>query len=174
MPSSSGQGGQAPPSMGAPRGPVLGVGVQPGASGVVRARQVIIVGAGGELLVYSPAAAANQLIASIAGADFTDAYGNAGFQGIASYNNNGTFYSATVMNGGDIAWYQASAEAGPWNLEADIGFGFVSGTGGFLTIGSTAGQLQLGFDGGVIPQPTPSATVAAVIAALQACGIFFP
>jgi hypothetical protein len=162
--------------MGAPRGPQLGVGVQPGASGVVRARQVIIVGTGGELLVYSPAAGPNTLIASIAGADFTDSYQNAGFQGIASYNNNGAFFSATVLNGGSANWYEAPTEAGPWNLEAGIGFGFVSGTGGFLTIGSTAGQLQLGFNGGVIPQTGASGitTLAQLVAALEAAGILEP
>jgi hypothetical protein len=179
MPSSSAGGGGIPPRpLNQPATRALEVGVQAGTSlGVVRARQVIITGDGGELLVYSPAAGFGNLIASIAGDDFTDPYGNAGFEGLASYTDNaGVFRSAEVINGGVTTWYEADTAAGPWNSQASIGFGFTSGQGGFLVIGGLELQLALGGGNGVIPQAGGSGitTVAGVVAALEAMGLLTP
>lgn len=172
-----GSGGLPPRPVNVPTTRALQVGVQAGTSlPVVRARQVIIIGTAGELLVYSPAAAAGNLIASVAAADFTDPYGNAGLAGVASYADNGTFVSASVMFGGTINWYQAGTAAGPWNIEAGIGFGFVSGQGGFLTLQGLELQSTLGAASGVIPQAGGSSitTVAGVVAVLEAMGLLAP
>lgn len=178
MPSASrpGAGGLQPRPVNVPVSAPVGVGVQPGTSAIVVARKVIIIGSGGELLVYTPAAAFGNLAYSIADAPFTDQYGNAGLGGATSYENNGTFYSAESIDGGNTTWYQAATAAGPWNVEASIGFGFVSGQGGFLIIGGLELQLSLNGGSGVIPQAGGSGitTVAQVVAALEAMGLLTP
>lgn len=60
--------------------------ISPSSGDVVRAREVIIIGTGGLLLVYSPTAGTGDLIASIAGAAGTDQYGNTYVQGFGSYD----------------------------------------------------------------------------------------
>lgn len=60
--------------------------ISPSSGDIVRAREVIIIGTGGLVLVYDPAAAAGDLIASIAGNATTDQYGNTVVQGIVSYD----------------------------------------------------------------------------------------
>lgn len=71
-----GLGGQQPPPQNSAPAGQLTPGIQPGASGQVVAQRVIIIGTGGELLVYSPAAGAGNLILSIAGSAGTDSFGN--------------------------------------------------------------------------------------------------
>src|SRR5215472_17197759 len=85
-------------------------GVQPGTTGQIIATRVIIVGANGDLLVYSslPPAAGN-LIASISGAGGTDAAGNHFVSGVASYA--ATF--AASLNAGFVQFYTGSL-AGGW------------------------------------------------------------
>lgn len=72
-----GLGGQQPPPQNSAPAGQLTPGIQPGASGQVVASRVIIIGTGGELLVYSPTAGAGNLILSIAGNAGTDPFGNA-------------------------------------------------------------------------------------------------
>jgi hypothetical protein len=81
MPGSEGLGGVVP-AANAPSGPVAGIGVQPGTSSRIVASQVIIIGTGGQLLVYSPTAGAGNLITSISGSATTDTYGDAVPQGV--------------------------------------------------------------------------------------------
>jgi hypothetical protein len=70
-----------------------------GAAGTVRARKVIIVGSGGQLLVYSPTAAVNNLTYSVAGAVGTDPYGNVFLAGSTVYFTDGAgHYFAISMN----------------------------------------------------------------------------
>jgi hypothetical protein len=176
-PSSPGAGGLQPRPVNAAVNRAVQVGVQPGINlGVVRARQVIIAGPGEALLVYSPAAGFGNLETSVAADDFTDQYGNAGLAGTVSYEDNGTFFSAVAIDGGNLTWYEAATAAGPWNEEASIGFGFVSGQGGFLVIGGLELQLSLNGGSGVIPQAGGSSitTVAGVVAALEAMGLLTP
>ena len=71
-----GLGGQQPPPQNAAPAQQLVPGVQPGATGQVVASRVIIIGTGGELLVYTPTAAAGNLLVSIAGSAGTDSFGN--------------------------------------------------------------------------------------------------
>lgn len=83
-----GAGGQVPPRPDQKAIPQPAVPVSPGGN-VVRASKVIIIGSAGELLVYSPTAAAGNLIASIAGQSGTDPYGNTFEEGIAAYVTTG-------------------------------------------------------------------------------------
>lgn len=84
------------------------------------------------------------LVQSITGADGTDAYGNAYIAGTATYANNGTFWSAVVVDNGVVTWYKATSEAGPWTSEAGIGFSWNSLTGGGLTFTGAAGNDMTG------------------------------
>jgi hypothetical protein len=97
--------------------PGIGAG---GAAGTVRATKVIIIGSGGELLVYSPTAAAGNLIASIAGANGTDTYGNAFVQGVTSYQAPGVGV-ASGLQGGQIQLYTGPVSgAGPWTSQFSL------------------------------------------------------
>lgn len=80
-----GLGGQQPPPQNAAPAQQPVPGVTPGVSGQIVASRVIIIGSGGELLVYSPTAGAGNLIASIAGMPGTDSFGNAFVEGVAAY-----------------------------------------------------------------------------------------
>ena len=71
-----GLGGQQPPPQNAAPAAPLVPGVQPGTSSQVVASRVIIIGTGGELLVYSPTAGAGNLLLSVAGSAGTDSFGN--------------------------------------------------------------------------------------------------
>lgn len=71
-----GLGGQQPAPQNSAPAAQLTPGVTPGSTGQVVATRVIIIGPGGELLVYSPTAGAGNLILSIAGSAGTDAFGN--------------------------------------------------------------------------------------------------
>lgn len=151
-------------------------GVAAGNSNIIRARQVIIVGTGGEVLVYSPAQAASDLIASIAGAAFTDQPGNQGLAGVADYSNSGgvavqlanggiAFYGGSLAGG----WTQQSTISGPVNLQVNaatgqlqlVGSSGVAVTGAFTVNGNT--KVQNGDNGGVTSGP--SGTVNAFPAA---------
>jgi hypothetical protein len=81
-----GAGGTPPRPLQAPQA-VTSAAVQPGTSGAVVAQQVIIIGTGGELLVYSPTAGPGNLIASISGSSAltTDSFGNGVMPGISAY-----------------------------------------------------------------------------------------
>jgi hypothetical protein len=107
-------GQQSPPQNAAPAGQLV-PGVQPGVSSQIIASRVIIIGTGGELLVYSPTAASGNLIASIAGAATTDSFGDNVLQGNASYG--ATF--AAALNAGFVQFYTGSL-AGGWTVSATI------------------------------------------------------
>lgn len=134
---------------------------------LIVANKVIIEGTNGELLVYSGTPAFGNLIASIAGADFTDGLGNAGLEGIVSYipaTGTGGAYAAVLAEAG-LLFYEAATEAGPWSEQAGIGpGGYGSGQLGFITQG--------GLGGGVIPQTGVPETTAGIYSALVAAGIF--
>jgi hypothetical protein len=115
-----GAGGLAAPGN-APRGPVPVPGVQPGTAGQVVASRVTIIGTGGQLLVYSPVAAAGNLLFSVAAKPGTDQYKNAFLAGAASYTQKTpTSFTAVVLVSGGITFYSASASAGPWTTTASI------------------------------------------------------
>jgi hypothetical protein len=105
----------------APRGPAPVPGVQPGAQAQVIASRVVIVGTGGQLLVYSPVAAAGNLIFSVAAKPGTDQYKNAFLAGAASYTQEtaSSFVAVALVSGG-ITFYSAAAAAGPWTTTASI------------------------------------------------------
>jgi hypothetical protein len=131
-----GLGGQQVAPVNAPAGQATPIGVTPGTTGLVIARQVIIIGSGGQLLVYSPTAAAGNLIASIAGAAGTDTYGNKYLAGFTTYG--GT--DAMQMETGDITFYTGSLAAG-WTQSAQIflntGVIELITTGGVITANNT-------------------------------------
>lgn len=108
-------------------------GVAAGNPSTIRARQVIIVGPSQQLLVYTPTAAAGNLVESIASAAFVDQFGNHGLPGNASYA--ATF--ATTAAAGFVAFYSGSLAAG-WTLQSSVA-GDVAGN---LQVNAT-GQLQL-------------------------------
>ena len=95
---------------------------------------------------YSPSEAAGNLVASITNNTGTDTFGNAYLSGVTSYTNNGSFYSASSMNGGIIDWYKSTTEAGPWTAQAGIGFNWVNGVGGGLELTDTGIGTQIGGD----------------------------
>jgi hypothetical protein len=107
--------------------------------------QIIITGPGGGVYTYSPAPGAGTLVASggLAAAG-TDAYGNATLAGYTTYvNNNPAFHNwtATSLQNGQVAVYQATTEAGPWALLTSISIGQNSSLGPstHLDIGSGGG-----------------------------------
>lgn len=111
-----GTGGLVPPPINAPAGAPIPVGVQPGTTGQVVARRVIIIGTGGELLVYTPTAGAGTLINSVAGAATTDNYGNNVLSGSATYGPG----FATSMQAGIVQFYTGSL-AGGWTAAGSVG-----------------------------------------------------
>lgn len=128
---------------------------------------------GPDAFFYDPDPGFGNLLTSVSGADGVDEFGNAFIAGTASYQDNGAFWSAVVLQGGSVAWYKATGPAGPWSSQAAIGFTFNALTGGGLNFTSPAGFT--GNVGGIpfqVPVPTPSASAAAIIAALQQAGIF--
>jgi len=105
--------GQQPPPLNAPPAQEVGIGVQAGAPPNTF-RRVVIIGAGGLLLVYSPTAGLGNLIASIAGAPGTDTYGNAYVEGITSYEAPGVGVAAGLASGELILYSGPVSGAGPW------------------------------------------------------------
>lgn len=86
--------------------------------------QVIIAGGvGSGLFVYSPAAGANTLTASIVATAGTDPYGNTVLAGEATYNL-GSPWSATVVDGQGLTYYinTASGESGSWTQSGQLHF----------------------------------------------------
>lgn len=79
------------------------------------ANTVVIEGSNGYLLVYSGSPEAGNLIASIAGEAFTDAYGNNVLQGVGSYQAS----FASALNAGSVEFYTGSLSGG-WSLAGEI------------------------------------------------------
>lgn len=84
------------------------------------------------------------LTQSVTEASGTDAYGNAYIAGTATYANNGSFWSAVVVDSGVVTWYMATGPGGPWTSEAGIGFNFNALTGGGLQFTGPAGNGMTG------------------------------
>lgn len=120
MPSPSGAGGLVAAGN-APRPPVVTPGVQPGSQGQVVASRVLIIGTGGELLIYSPTAAAGNLIGSDAAQPGVDGFMNAFLAGRSSYTQIMTgVYRAVSLVGGGVSFYSAASFAGPWTTTGSI------------------------------------------------------
>jgi len=106
---------------------------------VLRAGNTIINPAG--MFSYEPSPGAGNLVSSAGAVSAgTDQYGNAYLDGQVTYSSNaGLFWSALQNNGGELTWYEAASEAGPWTSEAGIGFSFNNITGGGLIFNTPAG-----------------------------------
>lgn len=121
---------------------------------------------------YSAAPALGNLILSIAKAGGTDASGNAYLAGLANYTNiGGTFY-AVVTNAGEVAYYTAASEAGPWTLHVVEHFNPASGFLGLgpagapllevgdnviaTTVRTNGVNLQIGLGGVIVAEPPGS------------------
>ena len=120
MPPPSGAGGLVAAGN-APRPPVVTPGVQPGAQAQLVASRVLIIGTGGELLIYSPTAAAGNLIGSDAAQPGSDQFGNAWLAGRASYTQiSPGMYRAEALVSGGVSFYSAASFAGPWTSTGSI------------------------------------------------------
>jgi len=137
-----GAGGLQRPPVNQPAGQATPVGVQPGVQNGVF-RRVTIIGSGGELLVYSPTAAAGNLIASVAGAAFTDQYKNIGLAGVASYDQ--AAGQASALFAAQVLYYTGSLTAG-WVQ-----------VGGVSLINTN--ELELDFPHGVVLNTSASASI---------------
>jgi hypothetical protein len=148
--------------------------VPPGSStGIVRAREVIVSGSNGGVFVYSGKPAAGNMIASITGSAGTDSYGNSYYAGLSSYSTLGGFPSAININGGGISFYQATSSIPPYDYNVLVGGLGQNATPQFQLVAYQSFQLESpGVNNTTLPQPPPAATPAAIIAALQAAGIF--
>jgi hypothetical protein len=102
---------------------------------------VTIIGSGGELFVYSPTAAAGNLIASIAAAAGTDQFGNNFLAGVASY---ASAFAGTLQSG-SVQFYTGSL-AGGWVIgpvvQTDSGGDMILSTSGTTTIISATTTLN--------------------------------
>ena len=80
--------------------------VGPSPASAVRARTVVIAGAGGALFVYSGPPALGNLIASITGVAGTDSFGNVYLAGVSSYAHIGATPSTAIrFAGGSINYF---------------------------------------------------------------------
>lgn len=158
-----GAGGQVPPRPDQQTQQAQPVPVSPG-GGQIIARKVTIIGSGGELLVYSPAAAAGDLIASIAGMSFTDSFGNTGPEGIAAdVHVAGDLYYIQL---GEGSWFGTLAGGifmhnishPPANDPSLLGLASTTGGGSLLL--SSGGGTQSGIQ---ISDATASGTAAGEI-----------
>jgi hypothetical protein len=146
-----GLGGQQPPPQNAAPAGQLVPGIQAGTTGQVVASRVIIIGTGGELLVYTPTAGAGNLIASVSGAATSDTFGNQVLQGVASYQS--TFANAII--GGAVLFYTGT-EAGGWTFVSQV----ETDSSGDLLLDATGHVFANGtqIDGGSTGVPNPNAT----------------
>lgn len=132
-----GLGGQQQPSVNAPAGQALSIGVQAGTQqAIVRAREVIIAGASGGLFVYAPSAGAGNLVSSVTATAGVDPYGNNYLVEVATYSG----AVAMQMTAGQIIFYTGSLAAG-WTSAAQIflntGVIELITTGGVITANNT-------------------------------------
>ena len=123
-----------------------------GAAGTFRGRLVVIFGSsatgGTGLYVYKPTPAAGNLIAAIVPGSGHDAYGDAVLPTIASYGQTlGNFYASTLASG-ELQFWIASSEAGPYTQYASIGVDF-DGDGDLFVTSDNATNVILNYDGTV-------------------------
>jgi hypothetical protein len=158
-----GLGGQQPPPQNSTPALQPVPGIQAGTSGQVVARRVIIIGTMGELLVYSPTAAAGNLVASIAGGAGTDSYGNTYLEGITSYViTGGQTYaiqigSETVAGSTFPALFMTNLTSPPYQPPLIYGL-TPSASGSGIELNSGIGSLG-GVASGVIAQDSASSGV---------------
>ena len=115
-----GLGGQQPPPQNSAPAGQLTPGVQPGVSGQIIARRVIIAGSGGELFVYdSTPPAAGNLILSISGVvgGGTDPFGNHYVFGLGVYDNVGGYFS---QYGAGFATFGTGSLSAGWTANTSI------------------------------------------------------
>lgn len=109
---------------------------------------------------YSGTPAAGNLVASVSRTQGTDAHGNAYLTGIVSYGPDtfsGTGFIATQIWQGDISWYHAATEAGPWTAEAIAGW---NDAGLLLQTASSPVEIEALGSSVNIPSPLFQALVA--------------
>jgi hypothetical protein len=162
---SGGLGGTQPLPPNAPQA-IVSAAVQAGLSAQIVTSRVIIVGSGGELLVYSPAPAAlGNLILSVAAVATTDSKGNAVLAGNVSYLTGGQGV-ALANNGADLTWYTSTGPAGPWSVLGEL---VPSAIGPSLVM---SGFANFGLPTGTCPQSSAGiTTVAQLVSALTAAGV---
>src|SRR6266496_4081684 len=85
----------------------------------------------GTILDYSPNPGANNLVHSRSPGGGFDSFGNAYLAGDVSYTNISGTYFAIQNNSGQIAFYTAASEAGPWSLHVVEKFSTTTGYLGF-------------------------------------------
>lgn len=107
---------------------------------VIRNGQIV----SGTALFYSGAAAAGNLVASIAAAAGTDSKGNAYLAGVTSYDT--VLIQAANLANGAASFYAAGTEAGPWSLLGQLSDGLwaePSASGLNLKVGAVPAQIQI-------------------------------
>jgi hypothetical protein len=139
-------------------------------------RQIIIVGPTGDLLVYNPAVAPGNLIASISAQKTVDTQGNVVLQGITAYGNGDV--SAVQINGVAVNWLTTS---GSPQFNDPVGAILYEGTSGLWAFQPSEGSLGLtiqspGLTGNAMSFLPPSGDTTGVtdltrINALYALGI---
>src|SRR5712691_7126509 len=132
-------------------------GIGPSQGQVVRARLVVISGAGSGLFVYSGTPAFGNLVGSITSSAGTDPYGNAFLSGITEYQTAGTNLAVQLAAGG-IGYYFAPSAAGPWTSPLDISMG--AGTHDLVVTNLTAGIRLLAQSGFVTVIDSSHADIA--------------
>jgi hypothetical protein len=154
-----GLGGQQPPPQNAAPAGQLVTGIQAGTTGQVVATRVIIVGAHGELLVYNPAIANGDLVASITGAGGTGLAGDTIIPGVVAYDSSGDYAQlfSAELNFFIIGMAQAASISIPSAGDLDLTSGLQAGgdiaatviiqsadsAGGTTTITLSAGQVTV-------------------------------
>lgn len=138
-------------------------------SGVIEGPELV----GSDAFYYTPAPGFGNLTQSITSQAGTDGFGNAYLEGTTTYLNAGSFWTAVSISGATVDWFKANGPGGPWTFEAEIAFNWNNLTGGGLVLNAPAGLSgTVGAAPMQWPVPTPSASAAAIIAALQNAGIF--
>jgi len=156
-----GFGGIQPPPMNAPPGGAQRLGVQPGTfNPVVEANRVLVFGANGGIFVYSGTPAAGNLIESIAAVSAHDLPGNLYLAGAVSYFNTGSGFLACQTSAGQITFYTAVTEAGPWTARSTI----ANDPSNSLTLNSpNAVSLQSAAGGGILVGSTISLQATTIL-----------
>lgn len=116
-------GGQSPAPQNAPSGPPLqGIGVQPGATGILTARIVIVSGATGGIFIYSGTPALGNLVSSDVGTSSGfDTFGNEFLgPGLTSYLHLGGIIIAAQYAGSGIGFSFATSPGGPYNITGGL------------------------------------------------------
>lgn len=134
-----GAGGQVPPRPDQQASPAVPVPVSPGSPAVIRARQVIIVGANGELLVYNPVVATGDLAVSIAGVAGTGLASDTVQAGVTVYASGGFPYAQ--LNAGVVNFQATAGQFSPGVIESFGVAGEVGITSGLATNTDSAANI---------------------------------